>query len=114
MRIDEETSQGIVILSIRDERVDSRTGAQLKQRIADVVARGNHRIIVDFAHVTFMDSTGLGALVSALKAVGRSGELLVCGLNDSASALFRLTRMDKLFHAFAKPADAVAALVSKA
>jgi anti-sigma B factor antagonist len=51
---------------------------------------------MDLASVTFMDSSGLGAMVAALKSLdGRRLEL--CGLTGAVDKVFTLTRMDKVF-----------------
>jgi anti-sigma B factor antagonist len=46
--------------------------------------------------VQFIDSSGLGALVSALKRIGRVGHLKVCGLNESLRSMFELTRLNRV------------------
>ncbi|HHP7230643.1 MAG TPA: STAS domain-containing protein [Xenococcaceae cyanobacterium] len=58
-------------------------------------------ILVDFTNVTFMDSSGLGALVLALKKV-RSAEvkLVLCSINEQVKMLFELTSMDRVFEIY--------------
>ena len=107
----EEVSLGAVsVLNVHHQRLDLRSAADLKNAVTDLVKRERRSIVVDLEHVSFVDSTGLGAIVAALKLVGRDGELVVCGLNDSVSTLFKLTRMDKVFRCFSNRSDAVAAL----
>ncbi len=110
MQMEETRFGNILVLSVRQGRIDTHTGADLKKSIADIVGRGDRRLVVDLSHVSFIDSTGLGAIVSSLKVVGRDGDLVVCGLNEAVATLFKLTRMDKVFRAYAGPAEAVAAL----
>lgn len=58
-------------------------------------------ILIDFKNVTFMDSSGLGALVLALKTVRASGsQLFVCSINEQIRILFELTSMDRVFEIF--------------
>jgi anti-anti-sigma factor len=58
-------------------------------------------IIVDFQDVTFMDSSGLGALVLSLKTVrSAGGKLLICSINEQIKMLFELTDMDRVFEIF--------------
>jgi anti-sigma B factor antagonist len=102
----------ILVLNVTDARIDARTGGELKLAIADLVAKGNRFIVIDLSKVSFIDSTGLGAIVSSRKLIGRQGDLVLCGLADSVSALLKLTRMDKVFRAFATPGDAAAAMSS--
>jgi anti-sigma B factor antagonist len=59
-------------------------------------------ILVDLKEVTFMDSSGLAALVTAFKTVRSSGgKLCVCSVNQQIKMLFELTSMDRVFEIFA-------------
>jgi anti-sigma B factor antagonist len=60
--------------------------------------------------VRFIDSSGLGAIVSMLKLIGREGDLVLCGVTDPVMSLFKLTRMDRVFQMFPSEHDALAAL----
>ncbi|MBW4631395.1 MAG: STAS domain-containing protein [Iphinoe sp. HA4291-MV1] len=58
-------------------------------------------VLIDFQEVTFMDSSGLGALVlafKALQAVDRN--LVICSINEQVRILFELTGMDKVFEIY--------------
>ena len=58
-------------------------------------------IIIDFKNVSFMDSSGLGALVSSLKTVRAAGsKLFLCSVNDQVMMLLQLTDMDKILKIF--------------
>lgn len=58
-------------------------------------------VLVDFSKVTFMDSSGLGALVLARKEVRNAGsQLYLCSLNHQLQMLFELTSMDQIFDIF--------------
>ena len=58
-------------------------------------------IVVDFKNVTFMDSSGLGALVQSLKMTREVNvKLLLCSFNDQIKMLFELTGMDRVFEIF--------------
>ena len=57
-----------------------------------------------------MDSSGLGAVVSSLKMLGGKGDLVICGLKDMVMRMFKLTRMDRVFHIFDSEKEAIKAL----
>ncbi len=58
-------------------------------------------ILVDFTDVTFMDSSGLGTLVLALKNVRSAGiKMFLCSINEQVKMLFELTSMDRVFEIF--------------
>lgn len=81
--------------------LDSTKASQFREQINEQVANNVKIIIVDFQDVTFMDSSGLGALVMALKTVRTAGsQILLCSINEQIRLLFELTNMDRVFDIF--------------
>jgi anti-sigma B factor antagonist len=110
MRIEQQNESGVAVLAIMDTRIDARVATEFKRRISDVIEGGSSRIALDLSKVEFVDSSGLGAIVTILKMVGRNGELSIAGARDTVLDLFRLTRMDKVFNLYPTAQAAVAAL----
>ena len=110
MQFDESLVGSVLVLGVVESRLDSKNGAELKQAMTDVVSRGHRRVLMDLTQVGFIDSTGLGALVTCLKLLGKHGELALCGLSDPVLSLIRLTRMDRVFHTYPSRAEGLAAL----
>ncbi|HYW32064.1 MAG TPA: STAS domain-containing protein [Gemmatimonas sp.] len=82
---------------------------EFKQVVLDEVEQGARSIVVDFARSAYIDSSGLGALVSLGKRIRESGgDLRLAGLNEDLRTLFELTRLDALFPLYATRADALA------
>lgn len=81
--------------------LDGTKATQFRQEISDSVLAGAKTVLIDFQDVTFMDSSGLGALVLALKTVRAAGsKLVVCSINEQIRILFELTSMDRVFEIF--------------
>lgn len=81
--------------------VDTTQANQLRDQVNEVVNMGKKVILIDLKEVTFMDSSGLAALVIALKTIrSAEGRLCVCSLNDQVRLLFELTNMMKVFEIF--------------
>lgn len=79
-------------------RLDITNVAKFRLDISTLVALHPQAIVIDLKDITFMDSSGLGALVSALKTARSSQcELFICHLNDQVKMLFELTSMSKIF-----------------
>jgi len=81
-------------------RLDVTTAADFRRQVNDIasIQTPPKYLLVDLQEITFMDSSGLGALVSALKAIrNSSGEMVICGANDQVQMLFELTSMTKIF-----------------
>lgn len=71
---------------------------ELKQLIQEALEHGERKFLIDFAKAGYIDSSGLGALVSISKKVREpGGELRLSGLNDDLRSLFELTKLDTLF-----------------
>lgn len=71
---------------------------ELKQKVLDEVERGERKFLVDFSRTGYIDSSGLGVLVSLSKKIRElGGELRLAGLNEDLQTLFELTKLDTLF-----------------
>ena len=83
---------------------------EFKQAILDAVEQGVKLVVVDFTDSGYIDSSGLGALVSLSRRLREgNGDLRLVGLNDDLRTLFELTRLDALFPLYATRADALGA-----
>jgi anti-anti-sigma factor len=81
-------------------RLDVTTAADFRRQVNEIVSVSTppQYLLVDLQKVTFMDSSGLGALVSALKSIrNTNGEMVICSANDQVQMLFELTIMSKIF-----------------
>jgi anti-sigma B factor antagonist len=82
--------------------LDGVTVNGLRRDISDLVESGVEIILVDFQDVTFMNSSGLGALVATLRVVRAAGaQLFLCSLSEQVNMIFQLTKMDRVFKTFA-------------
>ena len=71
---------------------------ELKQKILDELEKGQRKVLVDFARTGYIDSSGLGVLVSLAKKMrDMGGDLRLANLNDDLQTLFELTKLDTLF-----------------
>jgi anti-sigma B factor antagonist len=71
---------------------------ELKQQVLDQLEDGDQKFVIDFANTGYIDSSGLGVLVSLSKKIReQGGELRLSSLNDDLRTLFELTKLDTLF-----------------
>ena len=89
-----------VIQIIEPEGIlDGTKTADFQHQVEQSVESGVETILVDFQRVTFMDSSGLGALVKALKTVQAADvKFFLCSVNEQIGMLFELTSMDNYFN----------------
>jgi anti-anti-sigma factor len=86
--------------------LDSTKATQIRREVADVMEQNAEIVLIDLKDVTFVDSSGLGALVVALKTVrAAGGKLYICSINDQVKMLFELTSMDLVFEVFTDRAE---------
>jgi anti-sigma B factor antagonist len=78
--------------------LDATKTAEFRQKVNESINSGAKIILIDFSNVTFMDSSGLGALVFSLKTVRAAGaQLFLCSINEQIKILFELTSLDQVF-----------------
>lgn len=79
-----------------------------KQAILDQMAQGARIVLVDLNEAAYVDSSGLGALVSLNRRLhDGGGELRLIGLNEDLKSLFELTRLDTLFPIYSSREEAL-------
>jgi anti-sigma B factor antagonist len=82
---------------------------ELKQKVLDELEAGARKFLVDFAGTGYIDSSGLGVLVSLSKKIReQGGELRLANLNEDLRTLFELTKLDTLFHIASNREEALA------
>jgi len=100
MELDVSTrDDGIAVVAPRG-RLNMVSARQLKETLSDLVAGGTARIVVDLGETTFLDSSGLGALIGGLKAARQAGgDLRVARPTPAVVSVFELTNLDRVLRA---------------
>lgn len=81
--------------------LDATQSQDFRQEITEVLESGAKIVLVNFQDVTFMDSSGLGALVLAFKTLrAAESKLVICSINEQIRILLELTGMDKVLEIF--------------
>ncbi|PXW89155.1 anti-sigma B factor antagonist [Streptohalobacillus salinus] len=77
--------------------IDAYTAPLLKEKLLPLTAKQDHHIIVDLAEVSYMDSTGLGVFISALKSTKEhDAQLKLVNLQERVHRLFKITSLDTI------------------
>ena len=98
---------GASIVDVEGE-VDVLTSPRFKTALAEVVDAGASTVVVNLDKVQYMDSTGLGVLVSAMKRVRENdGIIVLTGLNPHLSKIFEITGLRKVFSVYATENEAL-------
>lgn len=96
------------------ERLTAVNAKTFKEEVSAVIAEGTNQLVIDFSDVTFLDSSGLGALVGLLKKVGHRGDLVICSLGSDAAQMFKICRMERVFTLYPDAATALRKLAEAA
>ncbi len=92
-----EKKGDIVVVDVEGQLIVGNR-QELKQKILDELEKGERKFLVDFTQTGYIDSSGLGVLVSLSKKIReQGGELRLANLNDDLKTLFELTKLDTLF-----------------
>ena len=88
---------GVVLVEVDGELIVGNR-EEFKQTVLERVDGGDRKFVVDFRESSYIDSSGLGALVSLSRKIREAGgELRLAGLNEDLRTLFELTKLDTLF-----------------
>ncbi|OIP91574.1 MAG: hypothetical protein AUK55_10910 [Syntrophobacteraceae bacterium CG2_30_61_12] len=109
MLITDEKIGDVVVLKLKG-RLDASSAPKLKEQVKSLIGNDRHELVIDFAEVDFIDSSGLGVLVSSHRSVNRAGgDIRLSALQDRVRAVVELTRLHYVFEIFE---DAVTAAES--
>ncbi|GAA4904094.1 STAS domain-containing protein [Ferrimonas pelagia] len=108
MEISTSQHAGNLVIHIHANRLDAASAMTFKQAVEAALPDKGAGIILDLAEVSFMDSSGLGAVVAVHKGL-HGGQIKVVGLQQAVQELFRLTRMDRIFQCHGSVNEAIKA-----
>jgi anti-sigma B factor antagonist len=108
MNLKTEKNNDVMVINVKEERLDAHNSGDLKSEMQKLFAEGNKNILVDLKDVRFIDSSGLGALVSGFKnAISHQGNLKLSSLQPQVKSMFELTRLHRVFEIFASTSEAL-------
>jgi len=107
MNIDVSRHGNKTVVRLDSERLDAAMAVRFKDSLKQVVDTGADHVILDMSLVRFMDSSGLGAIVSHLKYMGAGRVFELASLTPTVNKVFNLTRMTDVFKIYESVAHAV-------
>jgi anti-sigma B factor antagonist len=110
MILDHRKENDILFVKLMVDELDARIAPSFRQAMTEFISEGSRTIILNLELVKFIDSTGLGSIVSTLKALDEQGDLVLCGAKGPVQTVLELTRMNKVFQIFADEDSAQTAL----
>ena len=99
---------GVTIVDIKGRIVLGEESAALRELVADLVGKGQRKILLNFVDVNYIDSSGLGSLVSSLIRVRMyDGELKLLNLTKRVHEVMQVTNLNTVFEIMDDEAAAV-------
>lgn len=86
-----------IVLTYGNRRLDGAWAEEFRVAARECIRSDCNIYLLDLSAVTFVDSSGIGAVVGLLKHLGRERRLELCSLSPMVRKVFRLTRLDKIF-----------------
>ncbi len=113
MEIPVQSFDGVAVAEVPVEELDASNAGEFKRDIAPVLQVYPH-LVLDLRQLRFVDSSGLGAMLSCLRQLSaRSGDLKLCGMSKQVRALFELVRMHRIFDIYNTREEAVEAFTAQ-
>ncbi len=104
----------VTVLDLSGRIVLGEGSVQLRDSIKDLLAKGQKNILLNLSDVNYIDSSGLGELVSAYTSVRNAGgELKLLGLTKKVHDLLQITKLYTVFDVKDDEASAVSAFSAK-
>ena len=110
MDLRSRSEESLQVVSVHDSRIDAAVAIEFKEAMRNATDNDNDTVVLDLSEVQFIDSSGLGAIVAAMKQMGQSRKLALAGLTPTVEKVLRLTRMDSVFPVFATLDGAISEL----
>ena len=99
----------VVVATIPVDELDASSSVELKRDIAPIL-EANTRLVIDLTPLQFVDSSGLGALLSCLRQLrAKGGDLKLCCISKQVKAALELVRLHRVFDIFSTRDEAVRA-----
>ena len=97
MEVTIEKVNGIAIVELPGDILDASNVKEFKRDITSIIEHEN-KVIFDMHHLQFVDSSGLGSILSCLRSLNaKGGDLKLCSMSKSVRVLFELVRMHRIF-----------------
>jgi anti-sigma B factor antagonist len=112
MELSIEVAGDVAIATPFVDELDASNTAEFKQHMAPVLSE-HRKVVIDLARLRFIDSSGLGAMLSCLRQLSeKSGNLKLCSLSKAVRAAFELVRLHRVLDIYPGRAEAVQAFQS--
>ena len=110
MALKEQMNGDVAVIELRGKLMGGPETNEIHAKVKELVANGVKKVVADIGKVTWMNSTGLGALMGAMTSLrNANGDLKLAKITEKVESLFVITKLVTIFDTFDTVDDAVAA-----
>jgi anti-sigma B factor antagonist len=107
LQVNERQDNGVTVLDLEGNIIMGGGSAVLREALRRLIDEGKNKIFLNFAAVKYIDSSGIGELVSGLEAVNRNGgQLRLFNLPEKVTEVMALSSLLSSFEVYATESDA--------
>ena len=100
MEVSVRKEEDIYVVTVLASRIDAACALECKETMRRSTDGSPPQVVLDLSEVTFIDSSGLGAIVATMKLLAPERRLALAGMSPAVDKVFKLTRMDRVFRIF--------------
>ena len=101
MKLNHREENGIVVIEPKGKIMGGPESTELHDLLHDLIEQGKLKVIIDLGKVDWMNSTGLGLLISGLTTLRKSeGELKLANVTDKIQSLLTITKLVTIFKSY--------------
>jgi anti-sigma B factor antagonist len=101
MKLSDREDKGVVILEPKGKIMGGPESTVLHDKLHELINQGKKKVIIDLAKVDWMNSTGLGILISGLTTMrNNGGELKLSNVTEKIQSLLTITKLITIFETF--------------
>ena len=101
MKLTTREDKGIVILEPKGKIMGGPDATLLHDKLHELISQGKKKVVIDLAKVDWMNSTGLGILISGLTTMrNNGGELKLANVTEKIQSLLIITKLSTVFESF--------------
>lgn len=109
MEIPVDNLDGVAVAAVPVDELDASNSGEFKRDMAPIL-QSHNKLVLDLGQLRFVDSSGLGAMLSCLRQLSaKGGDLKLCAMSKQVRGLFELVRMHRIFDIYDTREEAVRA-----
>jgi len=110
MQIKERMEGDVAVLELKGKLMGGPETLSIHTKVKDLISKGVNKVVMDLGKVTWMNSTGLGALMGSMTSLkSADGDLKLARVTEKVKSLFMITKLITIFSTYDSVDDAVSA-----